>query len=769
MRLLALGCAAAAAVWAGPARADLFSPGDLHQKHAHLEGMTGCKACHPRGEELSAQRCLSCHTELGGQVARGKGYHGRLPAADRDACQKCHQDHQGRKQPPTEWGPSGVKGFDHDRAGWRLEKGHAEVKCEDCHRPGLYALPEVLAWVKEHPDCRTYLGAPKRCSACHADEHRGGASDQCERCHHADDWKKTPRYDHVKGSAYPLKGKHKPLKCAACHPTATDEAMPPPGAWPRPYQPRYLKLAPIPHGTCLTCHEDDDVHRGHYGQKCEGCHLEASWKTLKPGALDRIDHDKYRYKLEGAHAEVECAACHGPWPGVLPRPKYKDVPFERCADCHHDAHFGQLDRAQDCEVCHTVASFKAPRYGLKEHERARWPLEGAHLAVACSDCHAEEPALSSRADAKAKAAMRARGRPFTASLARLEFPEKLEACEVCHADPHAGQLEEPCGSCHTRATFRLPGFDHQKTRFLLEGAHQKAACASCHPARQVGGRAVTQYQPLPLECSGCHADAHAGQLGKQVDCARCHGAESFEKAKGFSHAPPFTEYLLEGGHLRVECARCHPQVPVGKGQKVQLFKPLPTSCAGCHADHHQGEFKGFEPAQERAGSQPDQTQCEACHAVAAWSQVVFPHERTGFPLVGGHQAAPCKGCHLAGYQQRVPRGCASCHRDAHAGQLGFGCEKCHDERRWKGAFDADAHRFSNFPLAGRHAAVSCRECHQVARDSTWSRPTSDCIDCHGADYGRTELSGPSHQAAGFGRGCRQCHDTWQFKGARVSP
>lgn len=164
-----------------------------------------------------------------------------------------------------------------------------------------------------------------------------------------------------------------------------------------------------------------------------------------------------------------------------------------------------------------------------------------------------------------------------------------------------------------------------------------------------------------------------------------------------------------------------------------------------------------------------QTQCEACHTVASWQEVVFPHERTGFPLLGAHRAASCKGCHPSGYDRRVPGSCSACHTDAHAGRLSLACGGCHDERSWKGSFSPEQHRLTSFPLTGRHAAVSCRECHPVARDSTFVRPTSDCVDCHGADYGRTELTGPSHSALGYGRACRMCHDTWRFKGARVPP
>lgn len=164
----------------------------------------------------------------------------------------------------------------------------------------------------------------------------------------------------------------------------------------------------------------------------------------------------------------------------------------------------------------------------------------------------------------------------------------------------------------------------------------------------------------------------------------------------------------------------------------------------------------------------DDTKCEGCHTVKSWRDVIFPHERTGFPLEGAHTKTGCRSCHEQGFKVQVPTRCNDCHRDAHAGQLGRACDGCHDAKGWRGAFSPDSHRRTNFPLTGRHAAVSCRECHPVAKDTAFARPTSDCVDCHAADVARAEAMGVSHLRLNFGPACRMCHDTWRFKGARYA-
>src|SRR5689334_8476750 len=71
--------------------------------------------------------------------------------------------------------------------------------------------------------------------------------------------------------------------------------------------------------------------------------------------------------------------------------------------------------------------------------------------------------------------------------------------------------------------------------------------------------------------------------------------------------------------------------------------------------------------------------CGGCHTPASWKMTEafrgaagFDHDRTGFPLRGGHKAAACTQCHDG--RGAVQRACASCHVDAHGGKNGKQCD-----------------------------------------------------------------------------------------------
>lgn len=167
-----------------------------------------------------------------------------------------------------------------------------------------------------------------------------------------------------------------------------------------------------------------------------------------------------------------------------------------------------------------------------------------------------------------------------------------------------------------------------------------------------------------------------------------------------------------------------------------------------------------------ASSDHPKTRCELCHTPSGWHEAHFPHDRTGFPLVGAHGSVGCKSCHTQGFESPPPRQCSGCHRDAHAGEFGQRCEGCHEPTNWAARFDADAHRRTNFPLVGRHAVLPCQECHVDQRGPVFNRKTVACIGCHQRDYDRTRLVSIDHAALGFSTDCRQCHGPWRFQGAR---
>jgi hypothetical protein len=579
--------AASVALAAFAARADVFSPGPLSAPHANLEGLTNCTKCHVAGSRLSPDTCLACHTELKDRIATKRGFHGRIAPAEL-ACQKCHHEHQGREFKLVDWGAAGDKGFDHKRTGFPLLGKHARVDCAQCHDDRLIADAAVRALRAKEPGRKTFLGAPTHCSACHFDEHRGQLGASCARCHNESSWKPARGFNHAKTS-YPLLGKHAQVECAKCHQSTADARA----QKPSPLKPRaatWFVYKPVVHASCTDCHKDP--HEGRLGPSCTSCHTEDDWRQVRGAAGARAFHEKTRYPLRGAHLEVACKSCHGPFPGI--RAVFKGMRFEQCTDCHVDAHVGQLGTPPpSCERCHSIAVLLPAAYEPSMHKS--YPLEGGHAAVSCAACHKPDPSLAARAG-PLRAFIEKRKRSDKISLAMFHPPGDMRRCDSCHADPHRGQFagrvkKDGCADCHQISSFTDLNFEHSReSSYPLTGAHAATSCGGCHFADAAG---VVRYKPLRADCASCHADPHAGQFAG-VRCEQCHKTAAWKQVS-FVHRPPFTSYQLEGKHADARCESCHREVEVGGGARVRRYRGLPTACADCHVDVHRGAFREFKP------------------------------------------------------------------------------------------------------------------------------------------------------------------------------
>jgi hypothetical protein len=586
------------------ARAQFFSPGPLARPHASLEGLEKCKQCHQEQKGLSAKLCLDCHGEINARVAKGAGFHGHMQPAKREACQSCHPDHRGVDFSMVEW-EGGKNKFQHQQTGWPLKGQHAKTKCDDCHQRRLIIEASIRRLLDNQPKRTTMLGLGQRCDSCHFDEHRGQLGRECQTCHDEAAWKPPAKFNH-NASAFPLKGKHKEVACAKCHPSETDTHIVA-NAFPAPRATTFMEMKPIEHKTCESCH--DDPHKGSLGPACASCHAETGWKVIHTSSgKDTSFHDKTQFPLRGGHVGVECRACHGPFPGSPA--KFKGLPFAACSDCHQDAHLGQLRakppaKVAACDQCHTVNAFVPVRYEVEQHRETKFPLEGGHGATACRGCHPIDDKLSAKIPAAVHRLLRERKRPERFSLAVLHPKKALQSCLGCHEDVHRGQLAEDgnkdnCASCHETTSFADLTFDHDKdSRFPLTGKHAKTACAACHPSERVGpGQTMVRYKPLDTACKSCHADQHQGQFlarNKPPDCDFCHETATFKKTL-FNHADTrFTSFALDGKHSKLPCASCHPTVTVAESVKTVRYRPVPRTCEACHVDFHHGQFKGFEP------------------------------------------------------------------------------------------------------------------------------------------------------------------------------
>lgn len=398
-------------------------------KHADAK----CDACHANNRYKDTPRaCFSCHR-------KDDTHKGRFG----EKCESCHRADDWKSQ------------FNHAKqARYPLLGKHATAKCESCHRTPLYA--EKL---------------PTRCNSCHVkdDIHKGTLGDKCDSCHKETGWTNT-NFDHNRDTKFPLFNKHKVAVCGDCHTKGLKEKLPTacvdchrkddndshngqfgkacetchsdkgwkPSIFDHNKSTRYplrhahavAKCSACHSGTlyvkdgakalpmdCLACHRKDDAHKGQLGDKCEACHSEKKWT----GVL--YDHNKSKFKLTGTHARTQCKACHR-------TPAYKDAPAV-CAKCHDGDDVHKRTLGGKCETCHNTRSWKT--WDFDHSRQTDYPLDGAHLKVACASCHK---------------------RAATDIAAAMPLPPR--SCFGCHSgdDTHSGGFGSVCERCHISRDWR---------------------------------------------------------------------------------------------------------------------------------------------------------------------------------------------------------------------------------------------------------------------------------------------------------------------------
>jgi hypothetical protein len=490
----------------------LLMPGDVIQGHAKLE--ENCENCHKKFDKAAQSAlCADCHKDVGKDIAEKRGFHGRLEPGKE--CKECHTEHKGRNAKIAEFNHAK---FDHSRTDYPLKGAHlnAKVKCTDCHKPG-----------------KKFRNAPSYCNDCHKkdDKHKGGLGTDCAKCHVEKNWK-TTSFDHSK-TKFKLLGKHEDVKCAKCH---IDDKF---------------KDTPM---LCNACHKKDDKHKGRLGPKCETCHTERNWKDI------RFDHSKTRFKLLGKHEDVKCAKCHMD-------AKFKDTPM-LCNACHKKdgdkAHKGKF--GPKCETCHVERDWKEIAF---DHDRKTdYPLLGKHklakcvachkgdmykekLPTKCDSCHDKDDKHKGQEGKKCESCHDERSWNRTSfyhnrmSTFLLLGGHQLVDCKKCHVaatfkdarsdcwschgkkDVHKRRFGIECQSCHNSRNWKAWDFDHDKTKFKLDGPHKKHAgdCYACH--KQPMERKVI----LSTSCASCHDrdDVHDGDFGEH--CDRCHIGNDWKQIK----------------------------------------------------------------------------------------------------------------------------------------------------------------------------------------------------------------------------------------------
>lgn len=506
-----------------------ISPGDLTTAHAKYEGISNCTKCHVLGEQVQVSKCLYCHTEIKKLIDENRGYHSGSEAKGKD-CWSCHSEHHGRNFRIVNFDRNK---FNHDKAGFKLTGKHSEIKCDDCHKPEFIQNPAVITRKN------TLLGLVQACKSCHEDIHKGRLGAQCSSCHNSISFNKVDNFDHTK-TDFKLTGAHANVTCIKCHPQEIINGK------------QVKKLSGISFSSCESCHKD--VHDGKFGKDCQSCHVTTNFKIINQKSFD---HNKTNFPLIGKHQIVNCSKCHGENLSSKPR-------HQNCTDCHSDYHNGEFTSGailRECSVCHSENGFEQSTFTISEHNKINFKLAGAHLAVTCSSCHykvdkwhfrkigekcidchknihgseiTEKFMQSNNCEGchiidnwktinfnHALTTFLLEGKHIKVSCGDCHYKEEASGskifrfaslnsnCETCHKDVHYGQFIENgnsnCGRCHTFNDWKPERFDHNKTRFSLEGAHQKLECSRCHPAITENNNKFIKYKLEDFKCAACHS------------------------------------------------------------------------------------------------------------------------------------------------------------------------------------------------------------------------------------------------------------------------
>lgn len=540
------------------------------------------------------------------------------------------------------------------------------------------------------------LGQNRRAPDSQTRSPHGPLAIPCENCHSQTSWKPiraVPEFDHNKTS-YPLRGMHAKVDCVQCH-----------------TKPVFSNVG----AQCSDCHAD--IHRRQFGANCEECHSVIGWNV----SLQAVRAHENRFPLIGAHAAVDCIACHksgatGQFTGLS----------TDCYSCHVRDFQNAITPnhlaagfSTTCQACHGVNTWSQTNFN---HNATGFPLTGAHVTVPCASCHVNN---------------------------NYNLTAANTACSDCHmkefqstTNPNhvLGGFSTNCQTCHTTASWTNATFNHALTGFPLTGAHVSVPCASCH--------INNNYNLTSAACINCHQTDYQGTTNPShaaaafpTDCTVCHSTASWAGAT-FNHAS--TGWALTGAHVTVSCTLCHVN---------NNYSLTSTACVTCHQTDYN---TALTPVNHIQLAFP--TTCEVCHNTVAWSAGTFNHNNTPFPLTGAHTTVPCASCHVNNNYTSLPTDCYSCHTADYQGTnnpshnaAGFAttCQNCHTTTAWTGA----TFNHTWFNINHGNANGVCATCHTNSSNFT----VFQCTGCHGnnnaANFSHPSVGGYVYNSIN----CYSCH------------
>jgi hypothetical protein len=355
-------------------------------------GFSHDRAAYPLTGKHNSVVCVKCHASIPAYPAdnphsiRPADFNGRTlryKGLSFASCSACHTDpHQSRfgtdcakchKTSGFHDLVNAGSGFDHTKTDFPLAGKHQTVACKLCHTSGNMTRPLNFA----------------QCTGCHKDPHhsqfaRRSDGGVCESCHSVNGFIPA-NFDIAQHQAgrFQLTGAHLAVPCAECHKSVTSISG------------ELFVRFEFASSDCRECHRD--IHRGEVdpwlseksdtssaAAGCAFCHTTDSWCEVS------FDHDRAAFKLVGKHRSAACSACHRQGTGQQESVVLKKL-NQACAGCHRDVHYSQFirielgEKSPACDRCHIPDGW---RELIFEHNRdARFKLDGAHAALACSKCH----------------------------------------------------------------------------------------------------------------------------------------------------------------------------------------------------------------------------------------------------------------------------------------------------------------------------------------------------------------------------------------------
>lgn len=451
-------------------------------------------------------------------------------------------------------------------------------------------------------------------------------------------------------------------------------------------------------------------------------------------------------ELASPHSHLEgisnCTQCH-----VLGN----KISGEKCLVCHSEIkertlqntgyHSSSDVKGKECISCHSDhhgKNFQLIRFDISkfDHNLTGYKLSMPHSKQECADCHNQKFISDQKIKTK-----------------KFTYMGVGTTCLTCHADYHQKTLSSDCATCHKAESFKPASkFNHDNTKFHLEGKHAIIDCSGCHKIATVAGKKFQDFRIEQFSCAICHKDPHQNKFGQ--NCNQCHNEVSFaviNGVKGFDHNK--TDFKLQDKHVQVNCKACH---------KTKFTDPLKFNlCTDCHTDYHKGQFV-------KNGISPD---CSKCHSVKGFTQFSFTleqHNQGKFVLEGSHLAIPCTDCHQkqTGWNFRgIGINCKDCHKDIHLNSIESkfypdqNCRVCHKVNSWHDlTFD---HSLTDFKLTGAHLNKNCNSCHISKTSdgnsiSTFKGLSKNCSACHTDNhFQQFEKNGITN--------CVTCHNTENWK------